>query len=172
MKKIVLAVIAAFALTGCFTKPYVDVKTNNYATIQLVPESETLLFKDEYYAFLRDYRILRSKKECDYDNSNLGIIETDSDTPSRIAKITAEKPILLNVNYTVRSGQSTFTEYTNIWLRPAKHRHYIVVYKKKSINLFRSVSDFAVYEKRGNKRVRVPSSRVATFDYDKACGKR
>lgn len=172
MKKIILAVIAAFALTGCFTKPYVDVKTNNYATIQLVPESETLLFADEYYAFLRDYRILRSKKECDYDNSSLGMIETDSDTPSRIAKITAEKPILLNVNYTVHSGNSTFTEYTNIWLRPAKHRHYVVVYKKKSINLFRSVSDFSVYEKRGKKRVRVPSSRVATFDYDKACGEK
>lgn len=171
MKKIILAVIAAFGLTGCFTKPYVDVTTNNYATIQLVPESKTLLFSDEYYAFLRDYNILRSKKECDYDNSSLGIIETDSDTPSRVAKIEAEKPILLNVNYTVKSGNSTFTEYTNIWLRPAKHRDYIVVYKKKSINLFRSVSDFAVYEKRGNRRVRVPSSRVATFDYDKVCGK-
>jgi len=169
MKKVLLAVIGMFMLTGCFNKPYVDVKTSNYATIQLVPESKTLLFKDDYYAFIRDYKIFRSKKECDYSNADLGIIETNSDTPSRVAKVTAEKPILINANYRVQSGQSTFTEYTNIVLRPAKHRNYIVVYKKKSLNLFRSVSDFAIYEKRGNRRVSVPSSRILSFNADKDC---
>lgn len=155
-------------LSGCFTKSYVDVKTNNYATVQLVPESKTLLFTDDYYAFLYDYKMLR-KTSCDFSKSSLGIIETDSDTPSRVAKVQAERPLLFNVNYKVQSGQSTFTEYSQLVLRPAKHRHYVIVYKKKSVSLFRSVSDFSVYEKRGNRRVAVPRSRLFSFNETKEC---
>jgi len=158
-------------LTGCFDKPYVNVTTNNYATIQLVPESKTLIFSDDYYMYVRDFNTFRSKKECDWDTSRLGIVETDSDTPSRVIKVQADKPYLLNVNYTEKNGNSTYTEYINMVFVPQKHRHYEIVYTKKKINLFRSVSDFAVYEKRGNKRVRVPSSRVGTINLDKECKK-
>ncbi|WP_373034192.1 hypothetical protein, partial [Sulfurovum sp.] len=91
--------------SGCGAKPYVDTKSNDYATLQLVPKSKTLIFTDDYYAFITDF-----SKGCDKDEF-LGVIETDSDTPSRVAKIPAGKPLIIKANYTITSNNSTYTEY-------------------------------------------------------------
>jgi len=160
--KLLIFGVIALLLSGC-TKDYVDVKSNNYATVQLVPQSKTLLFSDDYYAFIYDY-----SKGCQGEEE-LGILETDSDTPSRIAKIPINKPLRFAVYYRVQSGNSTYKEFTSFILKPQKYANYKIKYEKKDLNLFRSVSDFNVYMKQGNKRMQVPNSRIREFNYEKEC---
>lgn len=172
MKKSLLLVSAIVALffSGCGLKPYVDVKSANHATLQLVPKSKTLIFVDDYYAHITD---LSKGCDYDYDEDYLGAIETDSDTPSRIAKIPAEKPLMINARYRVESNNQVYTEYYIFLLTPKKNSHYVVEYVKKNLGLFKgTVSDFYVYEKRGNKEVKIPKSRIKrSFDYDRQCKK-
>ena len=168
IKKILLFTIAVFALTGCFSKPYVDVKTPEYATVQLVPDSETLIFKDTYRVFITDYNQMKSKPQCKGGGA-LGHVETDSDTPSRAFKVPSDKALLFNAEYVVQSGNSTFTEYTMFVLTPQKYKEYVIIYQKKNLNLFKSVSDFSILEKRGDKLFPVPESRIRTYSPQKEC---
>jgi len=159
MKKLLL-LGALLLLTGCINKPYVDTTSSNFATLQLIPNSKTLIFKDRYYALFYDYKNYMAEKCKGSKKSSLGILETNSDTPSKIVKIKAGTPILISANYQVRSGNSTSTEYTQIVLNPQKNKNYVIQYSKKSINLFRSVSDFNVYTRNGNKISKIPDSKI------------
>ena len=49
----------------------------------------------------------------------------------------------------------------------------IVEYVKKDLGLFKgTISDFYVYEKVGDKEVKIPKSRIVrSFDYSKECNK-
>jgi len=149
--------------SGCGAKPYVDTKSDDYATFQLVPKSETLIFTDDYYAYITDF-----SKGCHKDEF-LGVIKTDSDTPSRVAKIPAGKPLIIKANYTITSNNSTYTEYDLFLLTPEKHKDYVVEYVRKDVSFFKTVSDFYVYEKDGNKEVEIPKSRIRNFDYEREC---
>lgn len=172
MKKSLFLVSAIIALlfSGCGLKPYVDVTSKDYATLQLVPKSKTLIFKDDYYANITDF-----SDGCDYnhDKSYLGAVKTDSDTPSRVVKIPSEKPLLINANYVVESNGNTYVEYNVFLLTPKKNKNYIVEYVKKDLGLFKgTISDFYVYEKVGDKEVKIPKSRIVrSFDYSKECNK-
>ncbi len=168
MKKYLLLVIALFVLSGCYSKPYIDVKTKSYATVQLVPDSKTLLFKDTYRTFITDYKKMKSKPKCKGDGA-LGQVATDSDTPSRLVKVPSDKELLFNVEYIIRSGNSTSTEYTKFVLTPQKHKNYVILYQKKNLSLFKSVSDFSILERRGNRLVSVPKSRLKSYSYEKDC---
>ncbi len=147
---------------GCGVKRYEDVKSKNYATLQLVPKSETLIFADDYYAIL--YDISKGCKEP----VTLGIIETDSDTPSRVAKIPVEKPLRIYLAYVVESGNSTYTEYTNYVLKPQKNKHYIFEYAKKEISFFKTLSEYDAYMKEGEQILRIPPERLSDYD-EKEC---
>ena len=97
------------------------------------------------------------------------MIETDSDTPSRVAKIPTDRPLRFAVYYKVQNGNSVYEEFTNFILKPQLHANYKIQYEKKDINLFRSVSDFSVYMQQGNKRMQVPNSRIRSYNYEQEC---
>ena len=146
--------ILALVLSGCGAKPYVDVTSKDYATLQLVPKSKTLIFSDDYYAFIDDM-----SKGCDGIDP-MGMIMTDSDTPSRVVKLPVEKPLRITVDYRIESGNSVYTEYMQFMLVPEKNRHYVVEYMRKDVGLFETMSDFDVYMQEGDKKLDVPSDRI------------
>ncbi len=158
------AFVLTLLLTGCGAKPYVDVTTKDYATLQLVPKSETLVFTDDYYAFF-----YKHTKGCKNDVS-LGILETDSDTPSRIIKIPVNEPLQVNVNYRIDSGNSTYIEYANFLLTAEKNRHYIFEYARKDLGLFKgTLSEFDAYIMEDGKMIRIDPKRIRNFDPTKEC---
>lgn len=157
-------IVLVLVLTGCGAKPYVDVTSKEFATLQLVPKSETLIFADDYYAFLSKHT-----KGCKND-VDLGILETDSDTPSRIIKIPVNEPLQINVNYRIESGNSTYTEYANFLLTAEKNRHYVFEYAKKDLGLFKgTLSEFDAYIMENGKMTRIDPSRIRNFDPEKEC---
>lgn len=158
---IFIAVVLLFS--GCGVKTYVDVKSKNYATLQLVPKSETLIFTDDYFAILYDI-----SKGCK-NGVTLGIVETDSDTPSKKVKIPAEKKLRIYVGYRVESGNSTYTEYTNYVLKPEKGKHYVFEYAKKEISFFKTLSEFDAYMMEGEKIAPIPSKRIKNYTDSKDC---
>ncbi|PHR58083.1 MAG: hypothetical protein COA44_04030 [Arcobacter sp.] len=160
MKKTSPFILIAIALifSGCGVKTYVDIKSKNYATLQLIPKSETLIFTDDYYTILYDI-----SKGCK-NSVTLGAVETDSDTPSRIVKIPVEKKLRIHLAYKVESGNSTYTEYTNYVLKPKKGKHYIFEYAKKEISFFKTLSEFDAYMMEGKEIVRIPSKRIGNYD--------
>lgn len=153
----------AMLFTGCGFKQYVDVKSDDYATLQLVSKSETSLFTDEYYAIISTY-----EQRCKNSIHAGKILETDSDTPSRIVKIAVEKPIKLNVNYKIESFNSMQIERAQYILIPEKNKHYIVEYIRKDIGS-QTLSDYNIYEFDGKNKVRIPDSRIRVFDPEKEC---
>lgn len=166
MKKSLLffvTVFIALLLSGCGIKPYVDVTSKDYATLQLVPKSETLIFADDYYAIIEDF-----SKGCK-DSVMLGMVMTDSDTPSRIVKLPVKKPLLITTKYVVTSGNSTFTDYTQFVLTPEKNRDYIVEYVKTDVDFFQTTSDFHTYMKKGKEILDIPSSSIRSFSHAREC---
>ena len=158
------AVVFALVLTGCGAKPYVDVTSKDYATLQLVPKSETLIFTDDYYAFL-----YKHTKGCKND-VELGIVTTDSDTPSRIIKIPVNEPLQINLNYRIESGNSTYIEYANFLLSAEKNRHYVFEYTRKDMGLFKeTLSEFDAYIMENGKMIRIDPKRIRNFDPTKEC---
>ena len=159
--------VAAFVLTGCGAKPYVDTDAKEYATFQIVPHSETLIFTDDYYALIDDY-----SKGCS-ESKTLGIVETDSDTPSRVVKLPVGKPMLIGVYYKIEAldNSSSYTEYTKYVLTPRKDKHYVVSYVRKDLSFFETMSDFDIYMEEGDKKVDVPASDVREFDWATECKK-
>lgn len=169
MKKSLLfigTIAMVMALTGCGAKPYVDVKSEDYATLQLVPKSETLIIKDDYGAHLFDY-----SKGCDFDQDDdyVGSIITDSDTPSRVVKIPVDMPQIIKVYYTDEGINSSHTIYTMYLLTPEKNKHYVINYMRKEIDFFNTLSEFDVYEQDGDKKLDVPSSRLRAYNYEQEC---
>jgi len=160
------AIITALLLTGCGAKPYVDVKSNEYATLQLIPKSETLFIKDEYGAHLFDY-----SKGCDFDDDRdyVGSIKTDSDTPSRIVKIPVDTPQIIKVYYEVDNLDSTHTTYTMLLLTPEKNKHYVIEYVRKDIDFFHELREFDIYMQEGKDKIDVPIERVRQYDYEAEC---
>lgn len=169
MKKSLLffgTIITALLLTGCGARPYVDVKSNDYATLQLIPKSETLILKDDYGAHIYDY-----SKGCDFDYGEdyMGTVKTDSDTPSRIVKIPVETPQMIKVFYVTDNFDSQHTTLMSVVLIPEKNKHYVIEYVKKEIDFFHELSEFDIYTKEGKEKVDVPRTRVRNFDYKAEC---
>ena len=82
-------IVLSLLLAGCGARPYVDVASKDYATLQLVPKSETMIFTDDFYVFIDDF-----SKGCD-DIGKMGIVKTDSDTNSRVVKISLCASVLI-----------------------------------------------------------------------------
>lgn len=136
-------IIIGLLFTGCVTH-YKDVKHKKHANLQLISQSED----DDsqyYYAEISDY-----SKGCE-DISSLGYLVTDTQTSSRTAKVPVDKPLHINVKYTMKPyGDITFI------LRPEKDRHYIVEFREKE-------KTYHVYSKEGKKVYDVPKSRLRMF---------
>lgn len=166
MKKSVLffgAIAMALMLTGCGgIKPYVDVKSGDYATLQLIPTTGNQAFPDEYYALIND-----NSKRC--DAVYLGGVETDSNTPSRTVKIPTEKPIIIKAVYLMESFNSRNTELTTFELIPEKNKHYVVEYLQKDVDMFNTISDFHIYMKEGDKKVEISSERLRDYNHGREC---
>jgi hypothetical protein len=166
MKKSLLlfgSAMIALLLAGCGTRPYVDVESKEYATLQLIPKSETMIFTDDYYAIIEDF-----SKGCE-DRVVLGKVATDSDTPSRVVKIPVEKPLLITAYYRISDLNTDYTEYSRFILTPEKNRHYIVEYMKKEISFFQTISDFDVYMQEGDKKLKISDSRMRAFSREDEC---
>lgn len=164
---LLFTVFVAVFISGCGLKPYVDTEDPNYATIQLIPKSKTLFFADDYLS-----KLYNLKKACgDDEDSLLGAIRTDSDTPSRIAKISAEKLLYIYTGYTVESGNVIHTEYSTIALRPEKNKHYVIEYEKKSGGISGHLSEFHYYTLDGKKRFDIPDNRISSFNLSRDCKK-
>ncbi len=172
MKKVLLAVVAMFGLSGCYPQPYVDVKTSEYATIQFIPESKAWLFSDTCRMHITDFSKGCKGQGMLPSDGELGYIETDNKTPSRIAKIPANIPLKIVVNYISNKpsllGSKTI-EYTDFVLTPEKGVNYKVKYTKKDITSSRSVSGYSIYIQQGNTIKEVPASRIREFDPVKEC---
>jgi hypothetical protein len=154
--------VMSLLLAGCGARPYVDVKSGDYATLQLVPKSETVIFTDDFYVFIDDF-----SKGCD-DIGEMGIVKTDSDTKSRVVKLPVDKPLRLSAYYKIESFNETYKEYTQFMLTPEKNRHYIVEYMRKDISLFETMSDFDVYMQEGDKKMDIPASRIRELTQEEA----
>ncbi len=148
---------------GCGIKPYVDVTSKEYATLQLIPKSKTLIFTDDYYAIIEDY-----SKGCEKEKM-LGVVMTDSDTPSRIVKLPVDVPLKINVNYRIESGNSSFTDYTTFILTPEAGREYIVEYVRKEISMFETKSDYFTYMRYNGKAMDIPKERIRSFSMAQEC---
>ena len=173
MKKSILlfGFFVAFLFTGCGLKPYVDTKDPNYATLQLVPKSKTWFFTDDYYAVLYDYNTVCE----DLDKARLGAVETNSDDPSRIVKVAAEKPLYIYTNYRIEESSGNYTSIQNITstraLRPEKGKHYIIEYERKKVSLFRVADEYRYYILDGKKHLDIPEGRIGSFDPSTDCKK-
>lgn len=150
-----LSFIIATLFSGC-AKMYVEPKSSNVATLQLIPKSKTLILSDNMYAGLSDY-----SKGC-AKMVELGVFGTDSDTPSKVVKIPAEIPLLVKVSYFVNGGNSS--DNIDFVLTPKKNKDYIIEYVKKKKN-GRTITDFYVYMKKGKKTVDIPEKRIRDFNY-------
>ena len=184
--------MAVTIFSGC-GKSYIDIKEGAKATLQLVPKSKTIFFKDEFSVDLYDYKKLVTKQGCIDNNirggywavplhtevtakgngkkgaSYLGELKTDSDTPSKVIHIKAGKPLRIVGSYIDTSNNRAAIEYTDLVFVPKRNRHYVFMYIKKEISMFRTVSDFILTEKRNGKYVPVTYAR--DFDIEKACKK-
>lgn len=192
MKKFFIFSFFMVLFVGC-GKSYVDVQTGNSATLQLIPKSKTILFKDDFSVDLYDYKKLITQQGCIDNNiyggywavpfhtevtakgngkkgeSYLGELKTDSDTPSKVIRIPASKPLRLVGSYIDTSNNKAYIEYTDIVFVPKRNKHYVLMYIKKKLSIFRSVSDFKLLEERDGKYI--PVNSVRNFDIEKVCKK-
>lgn len=151
----VFAVIAMVVFNGC-AKLYTDVETNDYAELELLPNSKTLLFADMYSAHIRDM-----SKGCD-NMENLGMVYTDSDTPKSV-KIPAGKPLYIRVNYQLLQGNNEYNEYMDFVLTAEKHEHYVVEYDKEEVD-GKTETNYSVYMLQGSKAVEIPKKSIHEFN--------
>ena len=171
MKKsmILTGLLLAVLFSGCSLKSYQDTTNPNYATVQLVPKSKTLFFADDYYSALHDLNNV-----CDENKESfLGAVKTDSDTPSRLAKVAAEKPLYIYTAYVIESDYGTEIIYNEVALRPQKNRHYVIEYERKKINFFRTADQYSYYMLEDGKKYKIPANRIKyKFTPRKACKKK
>ena len=164
MKKslLVLTSILALLLTGCNSaKPYVDVKSSDYATFKLVPKtSKTFGTLD---AYIDDYS-LGCKKAV-----RLGMIETGPKSESRTIKLPVDRPIWIRVNFESSGYSSSQLDSKIFVLTPEKDKEYVVVYILKDLSFTQTISDFDVHMVEDGTIVDIPSSRIRDFNYVKEC---
>lgn len=157
-KSLFSGLIFMMIFSGC-AKMYVDVKSSDYATFQLIPKSKTLVFSDHLTANISDYT-----NGC-ADMVELGYVYTDTDTPSEIVKIPVKTPLLLKLKHVPSiSGAVTTIDSTDFILTAQKNKHYIVEFVKKIVN-GKERTDFYVYMKNGTKIEDVPDSAIRNFNY-------
>ncbi len=157
---ILLGLLAVLVFAGCGARPYADVKSQDYATMQLEPHSSTLLISDNYYANIFD-----ETNGCKEEN-NLGQVFTDSDTPSRVVKLPVDKWLLIAVFYDVKQFNNGVSDryWTRFMLKPEKGKHYVIAFVKKDVGFFDSVENFDVYMEEDGKKLDVPAKSLWKFD--------
>lgn len=142
-KNFIYSLIIGLLFTGCVTH-YKDVKNDKHASLKLISKSIDD-DSDYYYAEISDY-----SKGCQ-EMTSLGYLVTDTQTSSRMAKVPVDKPLHINVKFTLEPhGDITFI------LIPEKNRHYIVEFREKE-------KTYHVYSKAGKKVYDVPESRLRMF---------
>lgn len=153
-KSLLFSTILVLLFSGCtLPKAYVNVDSKDAATLQLIPKSKTLIIKDYLVANISDY-----SKGCQ-KMVDLGVLGTDSDTPSVIVKLPAEKSLLVKVKYYT----DNIIETTDFVLRTEKKKNYIIEYVKKEVK-GKTRTDFYVYMKDGKKNIDIPEKRLRDFN--------
>lgn len=137
-------ILVLFTLSGCVSK-YQNTISDDYATLELVSQSEATLFADDYYAEISDY-----SGGCNASES-LGIVITDSMTKTKTARIPVNKPLKIRANYAL----SSYDEMSII-LTPRQKTHYVIEYVQAD-------RQFYIYIKTGKQRVDIPSSDIRMF---------
>jgi len=136
--------IALFAFSGCVSK-YKNTDAHEYATLELISQSEKTLFADDYYAEISDY-----SHGCEAIES-LGVVISDNKTESKVVKIPVGKPLKINANYNL----SSYDDITVI-LTPKNKAHYIIEYIQDN-------RQFYFYMKKGKQKVDIPDSDIRMF---------
>lgn len=158
----IASVFVALLLTGCGgVKPYVDVTTSDYATLQLTSTTDTNGIGEDLTVYI-DYL------NCT-DSVELGKVETEINTPSRIIKIPVEKPLWINVRYVYQILYDSATYTDTFVLTPEKNKHYVVKYVSKDLSFTQALRDIDVFMLENGKPVDIPSSRIRGFSYAKEC---
>lgn len=151
-KSLLLLGIVMVLLTGCGgAKPYVnmniEIESDDYATLQLIAFSKTPLFAEDFYADMSDYT-----KGCN-DMIELGKMYTNSDTPSKLAKIPSEKPIFIHAVY----KNNIMNSSVDFILTPEKNKQYVLEYVRLN-------DKYTLYQLEGSEKNNVPGSRIRNFN--------
>lgn len=151
----VIAAVMALMLGGC--AQYQNVTTQEYATIQMVTEGEPFYWNDAGTFKVYDYAggCMNMK-----DLGALGIQGWGETDPARIA---VDKPLLFRVHYYTNHGANQDIDSTDFILIPENKKHYIIAYERQEVN-DEIVNGFSVYMKEGDKRYRIPESRIKQFN--------
>ncbi len=133
-----------FSLSGCVSK-YTDTLSHDHATLELISQSETTLFADDYYAEISDY-----SGGC-HNSESLGVVISDNKTKSKAVKIPVGKPLKIRANY----NHSSYDDMTFI-LTPKQKTHYVIEYVQDN-------RQFYVYIKKGKQKMDIPNSDIRMF---------
>jgi hypothetical protein len=158
MKKsfLLIGAMMAMLLSGC-AKLYTDVKSDKYATFQMVTKGESFSWNDNYKVNIYDYT-----DGCK-GMTDLGLVYTSGAGPTDVVKLPVEKPLLFKVVYLENRGANQYIDYTNFVLTPEQNRHYVVEYERKEVD-GEMVTSFYVFMQKGNKAFDIPSNRIRDFN--------
>lgn len=157
----ILASATIFLISGCFGgKPYVDVQSKEYATLEIVYTGDV---SGSYIVYVQD--LSKGCKEA----VSLGRIDADNNTHTKTVKIPVEVPLWISANYIERFLTDSYTDTKIFLLTPEENKHYVVSYMRKDLSFLNTISDFDVYTLEGNKKVDVVPSRLHTFDAATEC---
>lgn len=158
MLKVFFFTFTILFFISCGPRAYVDVKSKDYATLQLIPDSKMGVFSDTFYTIIQEY-----STDC-ANMKELGYLTTKSDQESKIIKIPAEKLLLLKAGYPgfLAFGSPQIPDIDFV-LKPKKNMHYIVRYVHDSLK--RNVpGDFYVYMQDGERTLDIPRDRLRNFN--------
>ncbi len=136
--------LGLFVFSGCVSK-YQNTLSDNAATLELVSQSETTLFADDYYAEISDY-----SGGC-HASESLGVVISDNKTKSKVVKIPVGKPLKIRANY----NHSSYDDMSFI-LTPKQKAHYVIEYVQDN-------RQFYVYIKKGKQKLDIPASDIRMF---------
>ena len=159
MKKSLLFLASIFVgllLTGCGgAKPYVDVTTSDYATLELTSKTDTNGIGESLTVYIEHSSCTDPKK--------LGKVETGMNTSSRTIKIPVDKPLWIGVRYEYAMIYDSATFADNFVLTPEKNKHYVVKYVSKDLSFTQALRGADIYMLEDGKKVDIPNSRLHTY---------
>lgn len=163
MKKNLMIVMSMMALllAGCGVKPYVDVQSDDYATLQLIYKGDA---PGSFIVYIEDFSN-GCKKAV-----QLGKVVADKNTRTKSVKIPVEVPLWMSVNYVENSFNSSYADTEMFVLTPEKNKHYVVDYMRKEIDFFNSIGDLDVYMIEEGEQKKIPTSRKRAFKSALECG--